>query len=138
MDDICKEIPIRNSPRIAALVGESKSVQYFIIVEQSVLCEVPSFQMALFIMFSAYYVFNLAYPKQSKNTLLFLQDFILESPDGTKRPATYLATSSDINRFKIWMSQDAFFIHNFPCMLFHYEYNNHNLLHKQKWFRVTH
>ena len=100
MDDICKEPPIRNSPRIAAVVGESTAAQYFVIVEQSVLCELPSFQAALYIMFSAYYVFNLAYPRQSKNTLQFLQDFVLGSPDSFKRTATYLAVSSDINRFK--------------------------------------
>lgn len=100
MDDICKEPPARSSPRIAALVGESTSVQYFVVVEQSVLCELPSFKMALYIMFCAYYVFNLAYPRQSKNTLQFLQDFVLGSPDTLKRTATYLAVSSDINRFK--------------------------------------
>jgi len=37
--------------------------QYFI-CEQCVLCELPTFQSALFIMFAAYYVFNLEYPKQ--------------------------------------------------------------------------
>ena len=71
MDDICKEPPARSSPRIAALVGESTSVQYFVIVEPSVLCELPSFKVALYIMFCTYYVFKLAYPRQSKNTLQF-------------------------------------------------------------------
>lgn len=100
MDDICKESPPRNSPRIAALVGESTSVQYFVIVEQSVLCELPTFNAALYIMFSAYYVFNLAYSRQFKNTLQFLQVTVLGYPDSLKRTATYLAVSSDINCFK--------------------------------------
>ena len=101
MTEVCKELPTRNSPCIAAIVGESSSVQYFVLVEQTVLCELPSFQAALYVMFCAYYVFNLAYPKQSKATLFFIQDFILGLPDGIKRPASYLATSSDINRFKL-------------------------------------
>ena len=52
------EAPTRSSPRIAAFVGEEQK-QYFVIVEQKVLCQVPSIQHALFIFFSAYYVFHL-------------------------------------------------------------------------------
>ena len=55
------EAPIRNSPRIAAFIGEENK-QYFIIVEQKVLCQVPSIQFAIFIVFSSYYVFHLEYP----------------------------------------------------------------------------
>lgn len=43
----------RNSPRIAAFIGE-ETKQYFVLVEQDVLCQVPSVQSALFITFSAY------------------------------------------------------------------------------------
>lgn len=57
------EAPTRSSPRISAFVGEEQK-QYFVIVEQKVLCQVPSIQQALFIFFSAYYVFHLEYPKQ--------------------------------------------------------------------------
>lgn len=59
------EAPTRSSPRIAAFVGEEQK-QYFVIVEQKVLCQVPSIQHALFIFFSAYYVFHLEYPKELK------------------------------------------------------------------------
>ena len=57
MTDICTELP---APRVAAIVEESSSVQYFVLVEQTVLCEAPSFQASLYAMFCAYYVFNLA------------------------------------------------------------------------------
>lgn len=54
-----------NSPIIAAFVGE-EAIQYFIIIERSVLCQVPTFQFALFLAFSSYYVFHLEYPKAIK------------------------------------------------------------------------
>ena len=68
------------------------------LVEQDVLCQVPSVQLALFITFSAYYVFHLEYPKQLKNVMYFLQDFVLAYPDFLRRPANYLATASDIKK----------------------------------------
>lgn len=87
----------RNSPRIAAFVGE-ESIQYFILVEKNILCQVPSLQFALFLAFSAYYAFHLEYPKPIKNVMYFLQDYVLSFPDSLRRPATYLATASDIKK----------------------------------------
>ena len=95
--EAAKELPLRNSPRIAAFLGD-ETRQYFIIVEQTVLCQVPSFQFALFLFFSAYYVFHLEYPKSIKNIMFFLQDYVLAFPDSLNRPGTYLATASDINK----------------------------------------
>ena len=95
--DVCKEAPLRNSPRIAAFIGE-ESQQYFILLEQRVLCQLPSFQLAVFIVFSTYYCFHLEYPKAVRNVMLFFQDYILSFPDGLRRPATYLAMASDINK----------------------------------------
>ena len=94
---VCKETPTRNAPRIAAFIGE-ESQQYFVLIEQNVLCQVSSFQFAIFVMFSAYYAFHLEYPKPVKNVLHFFQDYVLSFPDGQRRTATYLATSSDIKK----------------------------------------
>lgn len=96
-EHVCKEPPCRNSPRIAAFLGE-ESQQYFVLLEQKVLCQLPSLQFAVFIMFSAYYAFHLDYPKPVKNVMLFLQDYVLSFPDGGRRPATYLATAADIKK----------------------------------------
>ena len=52
-------------------------------------------------MFSAYYAFHLEYPKPVKNVMLFLQDYVLSFPDGQRRPATYLATASDIKKLSL-------------------------------------
>ena len=103
MDDVCTESPTRNSPRIAALVGE-EAVQYFIIIEQAVYIQVPTFQLALFVAFSSYYIFNLAYPKQMQKVLFFLQDYVLGMPDSSRRPGAYLAIASDISKFLSKMS----------------------------------
>ena len=92
-----KEPPVRNSPRIAAFIGD-ESQQYFVLIEQKVLCQVPSFQFAVFILFSTYYAFHLEYPKPVKNALLFFQDYVLSFPDGLRRPTTYLGTSADIKK----------------------------------------
>ena len=93
IDEACVELPKRTAPRIAAFGS-----QYFIIVEQFVVCEVSSFVQALFIMFSCYYVFNLEYPKNIKNVMFFFQDYIFCHPDSEGRPANYLAISCDIKR----------------------------------------
>ena len=59
-EHVSDEVPICSYPRIAAFVGEEQK-HYFVLVEQKGLCQVPSFQMALFIAFSSFYVFHLEY-----------------------------------------------------------------------------
>ena len=96
-EHVCDEVPIRSYPRIAAFVGEEQK-QYFVLVERKVLCQVPSFQMALFITFSSFYVFHLEYPKLLKHTMFFLQDYVLAYPDSLRRQGSYLGTASDIKK----------------------------------------
>lgn len=66
-------------------------------MEESVLCEVSSLQLALFLMFCAYYVFNFEYPKKALEIFYFLQDYILSYPD------SYISVDSDI---KHWVDID--------------------------------
>lgn len=113
-EQVASEPPTSNSSQIAAFVGEEMK-QYFVIVEQRVLCQVPSFQLSLFISFSAHYVFHLQYPKPIKNVMFFLQDYVLAIPDSLRRPATYLATASDIK--KNWLTN----VYQWLCQLYsHY------------------
>lgn len=91
----CTAPPVRNSPRVVARLGDSR--QFFVVVEQKVLCEAPSFQAAIFAMFSSYYIFHLEYPKNCKNILFFLQDYILGLPDSLGRTGTYLAYHLTLN-----------------------------------------
>ena len=96
-EEVAKESPPRNSPRFVAFVGE-RQTQYYVLVEQTVLCQVPSFQDALFVTFSSYYVFHLGYPTAIENVYFFLQDYVLAYPDSCRRKGTYLATASDIKK----------------------------------------
>ena len=97
MEEACRKSPVRNSPRIAAFVGD-ESTQFFIVCEQKVICKATSLQVALFLMFSSYYVFNLQYPKQVRNVFFFFQDYVLSQPDSFKRPTPYISVVSDIKR----------------------------------------
>ena len=96
MDDALKAD--RPSPRVVVFSSATKK-QFFVLIEKEVLCEVPCLSTALFVAFAAYYVFNLEYPKPVKNILYFFQDFIVKHPDSRDRNGTYLAITSDINRF---------------------------------------
>ena len=105
MEEAYRKPPLRNSPRIAEFKNIAVLSKFYIVCEQFTLCEAPSLQSALFYMFSAYYIFNLEYPKQASNVFYFLQDYILSYPDSLKRPSTYLAVASDIKRNLCnWMS----------------------------------
>ena len=70
----CRQASTRNSPRIVAFIGE-ETKQYFVLVEQDVLCQVPSVQLTL------QCILHLEYPKQLKNVMYFLQDCVLAYPD---------------------------------------------------------
>ncbi len=83
------------APRIAAMVGDEK-VQYFIFVEQTVVFDVSSLPIALFLMFSCYYAYHIQYPPKALGLFYFFQDHILGHPDSFKRPSTYLAVMSDL------------------------------------------
>ena len=89
--------PARNSPCIIAVLGE-ESRQYFIVIEQAILCQVPTFFQALYILFCSYYAFHLHYPPQVQCVFFFLQDYILMYPDSVNRSGNYLAVATDINR----------------------------------------
>ena len=92
----CTEPPARSAPRIGAYLHDTR--QFFIFIDGQVLCQVPTFCQALFLLFSSFYIFYLEYPKQVRNVLYFLQDYIFSYPDSVSRPASYLAIASDIKR----------------------------------------
>jgi hypothetical protein len=97
VQELCKLAPPRNSPRIIKIPDTDGVASYHIICEQTELCHCYSFPEALFLCFATYYLFNLDYPKQVVNVLMFLQDYILNYPDSNPRPAKYIAVTTDIN-----------------------------------------
>ena len=48
-----------------------------VIVEREVLITTENFQSALLYLMGAYYIFNIAYPRQSYPVLIFLQYYVL-------------------------------------------------------------
>ena len=97
VEDAITSVPIRNAPRVAAMVGE-RNRQYFVLMEQIVLCEVTSLSQALFVAFGCYYVYNLEYAIKASNIFFFFQDYLLGYPDSVKRPSSYIAVLSDIKK----------------------------------------
>ena len=73
--------------------------EYFIICKRRMICKGPSLKAVIFIAFATYYSFNLEYPKQCREILTFMQNYLLQSPDSNKRRATYLSISTDINNY---------------------------------------
>ena len=76
VEDAIQAIPLRNAPRVAAMIGES-SKQYFVLMEQTVLCEVSSLPLSLYIAFACYYVYNLEYPIKASSIFFFFKDYLL-------------------------------------------------------------
>lgn len=94
IEEICRKAK-KTQPRIVALLGE-EATQHFVTCECQVLCKVETMNIAIFIGFASYYCFNLLYPPPAKNFFNFLQDYVLNHPDSSKKLASYLATVSDI------------------------------------------
>ena len=88
--DAITSAPVRNAPWVAAMVGE-RNRQYFVLMEQCVVCEVSSLLQALFVAFGCYYIYNLEYPPKASSILFFFQDYLLGYPDLVKRPSSYIA-----------------------------------------------
>ena len=94
MESAAQATQRRNTLRIAAFKG-TETRQYFISVEQSVLCE-HLISSQLSICGLPHFVFNLEYDKNAKHVSLFFQDVILGLPDTNKRGASYIAVVSDL------------------------------------------
>ena len=69
ISDICSKLPVRNQPRIAAIVDDLVT-EYLLFVNKKFL-QFPSLKMVLFIVFSCYYCFNLEYPGAAKWIFFF-------------------------------------------------------------------
>jgi len=91
--------PLRTAPRIAGFKGPTTDSQYYIIVEQKVLCSVTAFSKALMLWFVSHYIFNLEYCKQAKDVALFMQEFVFGLPTRDKKSGTYLSVTTGIQSY---------------------------------------
>ena len=88
-----------NSPFLLATGEDELHIkQYEIIVEKMVLLSVNRFSKALVCLIGAYYVFDMAYPRECKNSLLFLEKFLLKLPSSEKMSASVIAALTDYTR----------------------------------------
>ena len=84
-----------NSPCIISTGEDILHIsQYLIVVEKGVLCSITSFSKALLCLFMCYYIFDMAYPKEIANTLLFLENDLLNLPNLQKLSASSVAAIS--------------------------------------------
>ena len=72
--------------------------QYLIVVEKCVLCSLATFNKALLCLFMCYYVFDMAYPREVTNTLLFFEKKLLSLPNLQKLSASALAAISAMDK----------------------------------------
>ena len=88
-----------NSPFLMATGDDILHItQYRVITEKVVLCSVGSFPKAILSLFAAYYVFDMAYPIQCRNTLLYMSKFILKLSCLDKLTSSALAAISTMEK----------------------------------------
>lgn len=81
-------------------VGEDRVhvEQFSLVVEKQVLCSVRDFHKALLSLFACYYVFDMAYPRECKNTLLYLEKVLLKLSSSEKLSSSALAAVSAMDK----------------------------------------
>lgn len=70
----------------------SKRAQFFVKVDGVEVCRAMGAEEGIIAAFSAYYVFNLAYPPYMKNTLTFLQHAIAKITEEGGKPLPITVT----------------------------------------------
>ena len=84
-------------PLIVKLAGQTH--QYFVCVEKLVLCKCSDMADALHTLIAAYYVFDIAYPKQVHPILLFIQRYLVGIKDDQPIPPSLIRTISALDKY---------------------------------------
>lgn len=69
-----------------------------LIVEKQVFCSIGDFHKAILSLFACYYVFDMAYPRECKNTLLYLESALLKLSSSEKLSSGALAAISAMDK----------------------------------------
>ena len=93
---IASQPPLRNAPRIAEFAVEDGDSQFYLIVEQRVVCQTANFTKALYLWFCLHYIFHICYEPSLHDVCMFFQEFIFGLPCTAKRSSSYLSTATDI------------------------------------------
>lgn len=79
------------------MTAEDGNDEYFLLVEDIVLCKITSLEKATFLWFAVFYIFDLSYNKGIEEFCLFFQEFIFGIPCASgNKTATYKSISTDI------------------------------------------
>ena len=82
-----------STPTFASFGEES----YYVFVEGVVLLgPVKTFIKAVLLWFAIHYILNMVYAKPINEVCLFIQEYVFEQSQKTKKSATYLAACTDI------------------------------------------
>ena len=88
-----------NSPYMMASGDDLLHIQQIqIVVEKVILCSVNTFNKALVCLFATYYVFDMAYPRECKNSVLFLEKALLKLTNAEKMSSSALAAVSTMDK----------------------------------------
>ena len=88
-----------NSPLLFAAGEDPLHIeQYLLVVEKLVFCSMTDFHKALLSLFACYYVFDMAYPRECKNTLLYLEKALLKLSNSDKLSSGALAAISAMDK----------------------------------------
>ena len=89
----------QKSPFIGAVGKDVLNIsKYNIIVEKQVLATVPDFRKSLVGLIATYYTFNIQYPKEVMNTLLFIEKYLTGISSGPRVTPATLQTISAIDK----------------------------------------
>ncbi len=88
-----------NSPLLMATGEDLLHIeQYLVVVEKLVLFSMNDFHKALFSLFATYYVFDMAYPRECRNTLLYLERALFKLSNKEKLSSGAIAAISAMDK----------------------------------------
>ena len=99
LDDLCafgKQIGV-NSPYLVVCQTSAEST-FHVIVEQEPTCELSAFCCALLHLLGSYFIYDIAYPKHFKATLLMIQHHRLGLPDQQTDPSAVIELVTSLQR----------------------------------------
>lgn len=82
------------SPHVVLAAGESEGR---LVIEEKNICSTEGVLEAFVVLFSVFYIFNIEYPKYAKNTLIFIQKYIIQLKDKYKTPSKVSALMLKLN-----------------------------------------
>lgn len=96
-EDIDEELNVPFSAPCILMVETSEATTY-VIVEGASLVQSTDIQTALIDLYSAYFVFDIAYPVEVAPVLIFMQHYIFGLKDSQKIPVSVATTVATMHR----------------------------------------